>query len=117
MTPSGPGQLLLLQQVTLFHDGQHGVKLLGSDLVEAHTDAESHRGTKIERPANQLARLGGLCRIEPVERAVIASATVRRIRAEAGIAEFLPAQGPVDQEPQGGPLRPLPVQEFGEQSS
>jgi hypothetical protein len=48
---------------------------------------------------------------------VIAPTTGRRIRAEAGIAEFIPPQGPVHQEPQRGPLWPLPVQEFGELSS
>jgi hypothetical protein len=54
--------------------------------------------------------LGGA---EPIEWAVITPAAVRRIRAEAGIAEFLAAESPVDQEPQGGPLGPLPAQEFG----
>ena len=117
MAPSAPRQLLPFEPVPLFLDEHHGVKLVGGDLVEAHGDAEFHRGTKIEGPANQLAWLGGLGRVEPVQRAVITPATVRRIRAEAGIAEFLAAQGPVDQEPQGGPLRPLPVQEFGEPSS
>jgi hypothetical protein len=80
-------------------------------------DPDIQSGTKIEGPANQLARLGGLGRVEPVQRAVITPAAVRRIRAEARIAEFLATQGPVDQEVQGGPLWPLPVQEFGELSS
>ena len=74
-------------------------------------------GTKIDGPANQLIWRGGLCGIEPVQRAVVTPATVWRIRTEAGIAEFLGARGPVDQEAQGGPLGPLPARGFGEPSS
>lgn len=114
MAPSAPRQLLPFEPVPPFVDEHHGVELVGGDLVEAHGDTEFHRGTKVERPANQLTWLGGLGRIEPVQRAVITPAAVRRMRTEAGIAEFLAAQRPMNEEPQGGPLGPLPVQEFGE---
>ena len=109
-----PRHLLALQQIPLFFDEHHGVQLVGGHLVEAHCDAEFHRGTKIERPANQLTWLRGLCGVEAVEWAVITPATVvRRIRAEAGIAKFLPAQCPMNEEPQGGLLGPLPACQFG----
>ena len=44
---------------------------------------------------------------------VTSSPVVGRIRAEARVAQFIPAQGPVDEETQGGLLGPLPAYEFG----
>jgi hypothetical protein len=46
--------LFAFEPVPFFFDEQHRVKLVGGDLVEADSNPELHRGTKVERPANQL---------------------------------------------------------------
>jgi len=48
--------LFAFEPVPFFFDEQHRVKLVGGDLVEADSNPELHRGTKVERPANQLTR-------------------------------------------------------------
>ncbi len=48
---------------------------------------------------------------------VAAAAIVGSVRAEAAVTEFLPAERPMDQEAQGGPLRPLPGGQFGSPDS
>ena len=57
--------------------------------------------------ADEQAGLGRLGGIQAVERAVIALATVRRIRAQPRVAEFVAPQGPVNQITEGGLLGPL----------
>jgi hypothetical protein len=55
-----------------------------------------------------------LCGIELVERAVAAAASiVRSVRAEAGVAEFVAAERPMNQEAQGWSVGPLPGGQFG----
>ena len=51
---AGRLHLFPFQPVPFFLDEQHRVKLVGGDLVEADSNPELHRRTKIECPANQL---------------------------------------------------------------
>jgi len=104
---------LLLQARLLLFDDQHGVKLICGDLIERQPDAQLQRRSQIERPAQELAGFGRLRCIEAVERAVLAAATLGRIGTKSGVAQLVPPQQPVDQVAQGGPLGPLPAQEFG----
>jgi len=81
-------------------------------------DAQLQCRLEIDRAPQQQADFRGLSRIQFVERAMITTAAIiGRIRANLGIAEFLTAQRPVNQKPQGGPLRPLPRYQFGSEDS
>jgi hypothetical protein len=46
-----------------------------------------------------------------------AAAIVGSVRAKAGVAEFIASECPVNQEPQGGALGPLPIGQFGSPDS
>jgi len=48
---------------------------------------------------------------------VAAAAIVRSVGAEAGVAELLAAERPMNQEAQGGLLGPLPMSQFGSPDS
>ncbi len=107
-------QLLSIQPVPFLLKNQHAVELVGGDLVEADIDTRLQRGAQIERVPEEQAGLRRLRGVELVERSVVTAATVvRRIGAELRIAKFLPAQGPTDQELEGGPRGPLPACQFG----
>ncbi len=113
MLPSSR-HLLPLHQVSSIFKRCHGEELIGPDLVERDPNAQLQRRSEIERAPQQQACLGGLRGVEAVQRAVIAAAAiVRSVKAEAGVAEFIAPECPVNQEPQGGPLRPLPGRQFG----
>jgi len=73
---------------------------------------------KIERAADEQSGFARLRGIELIERAMVAAAAVlRRVGTQRRIAPLLAPQRPVDQEPERGPLRPLPVQKCGSRSS
>ena len=77
-------------------------------------NAESERGTEIQRAPEEHSGLRRLRGVEPVQRAVVTpAAVVRRVVAKPRVAELIPAQGPVNQESQGGLFGPLPVGQFG----
>ncbi len=82
-------------------------------------DAQLERGPEVQSAPDQEARLRRLRAVEPVERAVVTPvAVVRRIGAKPPVAEIVAAQGPVNQESQGGLLGPLlPAYEFGSPGS
>jgi hypothetical protein len=106
--------LFAVQRITLLFQRHQRLELVRADLIEADSDAQLQRRPKVERAAQQQTRLGGLRRVQPVQRAVVAAAAiVRSVWAEAGVTEFRPAQGPVNQEPQGGFFGPLPGAQFG----
>ena len=73
-------------------------------------NGQFQRAHKIESAADQQAILGALSRIQPVERAAVATMAVllRRVRAQAGIAQFAAPQPPMNQESEGRIIRPLP---------
>ena len=65
---------------------------------------------QIESAPDEQALLPALGGVQPVQRAVLAALAVviRRIGAQAGIAQFLAAQRPVHQETERRIIRPLP---------
>ena len=98
----------------LFVDHHEDVELIPPDFIEGNADPQLQCRPKFERPSQQQPGLGRLRRIQLVQRAVVATSTViGSVRAQAGVAQFLAAQCPVNQEPQGGLLRPLPGCQFG----
>ncbi len=102
----------------LVYQNHHGVKFIGPDLVERDPDTHLQRRPEVERAPQQQTRLGGLRRVQLVQRAVVAAAAiVGRVGAEAGIAEFVAAQRPMNEKPQGGPLWPFPAGQFGSPDS
>ena len=110
--------MLPVQPIAFFFEDQHRVEFVSPHLIEGHVDTQLQCGTQIQRTADKQSRLAGLRRVELVERAVVAAAAVLwRVGTQPWIAQLLAPQGPVDQEPKRGPLRPLPVQKFGSRSS
>ena len=103
-------QLLALQQVPLLRDDQHCAELVPANLVESNMDGQLECAHQIERAPDKQALLRALRRIQPVERAVVATMAilVRRVRAQAGIAQFVAPQRPMHQESEGRIIRPLP---------
>jgi hypothetical protein len=92
-------QLLAIQLVALLGDDQHGVELVGGDLIKAKGYWQFEGAHELERAPDQQARLGVLGSVEPVQRAMVtAAAIVGRIRAEARLAQVLAPQRPVNQE-------------------
>lgn len=106
-----------MQALALCAQYEHGEELIGPDLVESDADAQLQGRSEVDCAADEQAGFGRLGGIQAVQRAVVAAVAVRRIRAQHRIAEFIAPEGPVDQVPEGGLLRPLPVQKFGSRSS
>ena len=81
--------------------------------------AQLQRGPEVQSATDKETRLRRLRAIEPVERTVVAPVTVvGRIGTQPRVAEIVAAQGPVNQESQGGLLGPLlPAYEFGSPGS
>jgi len=93
-------------------------ELIRPDFVEADADTQLQRRPEIERAPQQQTSFGRLRGVESVERAVVATAAVvGSVGAEAGVAEFLTTQSPMDQESQGGFFWPLPACQFGSADS
>lgn len=65
---------------------------------------------QVESAPDEQALLCALGSVDPVQGAVVAPLIIglRRVGAQAGIAQFLPAQGPMHQEPERRIIRPLP---------
>ncbi|MCZ2079665.1 MAG: hypothetical protein LC130_32245 [Bryobacterales bacterium] len=109
---------LALQPISLVFEDEHRVELVGPDVVQTDVETEIQRRPEVERAEDEQSGFARLRRIEIVERAMVAAAAVlRRIGTQPRIAQLFAPEGPVDQEPEGGPLRPLPVQKFGSRSS
>ena len=103
-------QLLSLQQIPLLRDDLHCAELVRTNIVEPDPDAQLERAHQVESAPDEQALLRALGRVQPVERAVVAALAIllRRVGAQAGIAQFLPAQRPMHQEPKRRIIRPLP---------
>ena len=100
--------LFAFEPVLFFFDNQHREELVGSDVVEGKRDADPEGSAKIKRPAQELSSLGVLRGVHAVQRAFLAAASiVGRVRAQLNVAQLFPPQRPIDQEPQGGLVRPL----------
>ncbi len=99
---------LALELVPLVVQNPHRDELVGLDLVEADVNAEIERGPQVESAPNQQAGLGGLGRVELVERAMITTPAVGSVRAQTGLAQVVAPECPMDEVTQGGLVRPLP---------
>ena len=98
---------------SFFFDYPHRPEFVWRDLIKGNGHASLESVFHLECPLQQGARLGVRRRVQPIEWAVVTPATViRPIRTETWVAQFLPPQGPVNQEPQGGLLGALSVQKF-----
>jgi len=69
---------LLIQPLALLFEDQHGVELVGADLIERDFHAQLQRSPEVERAADEQTPLARLRGIESVERAVVAAAAVLR---------------------------------------
>ena len=103
-------QLFALQQIPLLRDDQHGAELVPAYFIKADVNGQFQRAHQIESAPDKQALLRALSGVQPVKRAVVATMAVlvRRVRAQAGIAQFVASQRPMHQESEGGIIRPLP---------
>jgi hypothetical protein len=77
---------LALQLVPFVLQDQHGVELVGRDIIQADVDTEVERRAQVESAPDEQSGFGGLRGVELVLRAVVAAATLRRVRTKARIA-------------------------------
>jgi len=68
------------------------------------------RAHQVEGASDEQALLRALSGVQMVQRAVVApfAIVLQRVGAQAGIAQVLPAQRPMHQEPEPRVIRPLP---------
>ena len=106
----GSWQLLPLQQVPLLRDDQHGAELIRTNLVKTDVDPQFQRARQVESAPDEQSLLSALGGVQAVQGTVVAPLAIvlRRVGAQAGIAQFLPAQRPMHQEPERRIIRPLP---------
>ncbi len=102
------GSALAFEQFAFFVEDPHGVELIRPDFLQADADSHIECCAEIERAADQQAGRGVLRFVELVLGAVITAPAFRRIRAEAGLAQLLAAERPMDEVAQGGLFGPLP---------
>jgi hypothetical protein len=113
-----PTDTLPIQQVVFLIKEQDGVELVRANFLEGEREAQLQGSAHVQRAPHQQPRGGRLRRIELVERAVPTPATVlRRVRAQARVAQLLAPERPVHQEPDGRLVRPLPYRKFAPLSS
>ena len=103
-------RLLSFQQVPLLRDDQHCAELVGANLVKADVNPQFWRANQVERAPDEQSLLRALSGVQAVERAMVAPLIIilRRVGAQAGIAQFLAAQRPMHQESERRIIRPLP---------
>ena len=107
-------QLLAVQLFAFVFEDQHRVELIRANVIEAEVYAQLERGAEVQSAPDEESGLRRLRPVEPVERAVVTSpAVVGGVGTERRIAEFVSAQGPVNQESQGWLLGPRAAYEFG----
>jgi hypothetical protein len=111
-------QLLAVQCVAFLLQYHQRLELVRANLIEADLDAQFQHRPEIQRAAQEQTHLGRLRRVQFGQRAMVTTPTiVRSVRAEAGVAEFLEPQRPMNQESQGGFFGPLPACQFGSEDS
>ncbi len=94
---------------SFFFDYPHRPEFICRDLIQGNAHAGLESVFELKRPLKQQAWLGVFRRIEAIQRTVVtAAAIVGSVWAEARVAEFFAAERPMNQEPQGGALWPLP---------
>ena len=83
---------------------QHCAELVGANLVKADLNPKFQRAHQVESAPDEQTLLCALGGVQSVQRAVVAPLIIvlRSFGAQAGIAQFLPAQGPMHQDVGGG---------------
>ena len=99
---------LAIQLVPFVVQDQHRVELVGRDIIQANVDSQVQCRAEIEGAPDEQTGFGGLRCIELVLGAVVAAATIRRVRTEARIAQLIAPECPMDEVAEGWTLRPLP---------
>ena len=90
------------------------MELIRTNVIKAEVDAQLQRRPEVQRAPDEETGLRRLRLVEPIERTVVAPVTVvGRVGTQFRVAEFVPAQGPVDQESQGWMIGPRTAYEFG----
>ena len=99
-----------LQQVPLLRDDPHCAELIGANFVKANVNPKLQCAHQIEGAPDEQSLLRALGGVQTVQRAVVAplGIVLRRIGAQAGIAQFIATERPMHQEPEGWIIRPLP---------
>jgi hypothetical protein len=77
---------LAIQLVPLIVQDQHRVELVSTDIVQPDVDSQVQCRAQIEGAPNKQTGFGSLRGIELVLGAVVAPATIRRVRTQARIA-------------------------------
>ena len=108
--PTLSGRFLPLQQVPLLRDDQHRAKLIRPNLAKTDVNPKFQCAHQVESAPDQQSLLRALGGIQAVQWAMVAPPAIvlRRVGAQAGIAQFLSAQCPMHQEPERRIIRPLP---------
>ena len=102
--------MLPLQQVPLLRDDQHGAELVRANFVNADVNSQFQCAHQVQSTPDEQSLLRALGGVQTVQRAMVAplGIVVRRVGAQAGIAQFLAAQCPMHQESERRIIRPLP---------
>jgi len=99
---------LAIQLVPLVVQDEHRVKLVGRDLARANVDTDVQRRAQVQGAPDEQTGFGCLRGVEFVLGAVVAAAAFRRVRTQAGFAQFIASERPMDEVSQGGLFGPLP---------
>ena len=99
---------LALATVLFLFENNERAELVCQNFPESNLNAELQRRPNVYRSPDESARLCVLRRVQVIEGAMSAAAAfVRCIRAQARIAQLIPAQPPVNEESDRRQLRPL----------
>ena len=94
-----------LKQVPFFREDQQFAELMGASPVKADVSPEFQCAHQVECAPDDQVVLSALGSIQQVQRAAI---LLRRIGADADIAQFFTTERPTHQEPKRLIIRPLP---------
>ena len=110
-------QLLAVQLFAFVFEDQHRVELIRTNVIKAEVDAQLQRRPEVQRAPDEETGLRRLRLVELIERTVVTPFAVVCVGTQIRFAEFVLAQGPVDQESQGWLLGPRAAYEFGSPDS
>jgi hypothetical protein len=99
---------LAVQLVPFFVQDHHCVEFVGPDIIQPDVDSQVERRAQVEGAPDEQAGFGSLRGVELVLGAVVATSAIGGVRTQAGIAQIVAPERPVDEVAQGGLLRPLP---------
>ena len=111
-------QLVAVQLFAFVFEDQHRVEFIRANVIEGEVDAQLQRRTEVQCAPDEETGLRRLRLVELIERTVVAPVTVVGcVGTELRVAEFIPAQGPMNEESQGWLLGPRAAYEFGSPGS